>query len=147
MNASPEYQFVDANILIYAHDKSAGLKNERSLKLIKNLWELGNGCLSIQVLQEFYVSITQKVTIPLDRETAAKVISSLSAWKVHTPAVEDILGAIEIQQQYIISFWDAMIIQSAKQQGCPVLWTEDLNSGQVYAGVKAVNPFLETAHA
>jgi len=134
--------FVDTNILVYAHDHSAKEKHRLSTTLLKELWETATGCLSVQVLQEFYVTITAKVKRPLSAETAAEIISMLSLWKIHTPDVQDVLRAIAIQRQYQISFWDAMIIQSAVKLGCQVLWSEDLHAGQIYAGVTVKNPFI-----
>ena len=134
-------QFVDTNILIYAHDVSAGQKHDRAQQLIRDLWQSGQGCLSIQVLQEFYVNVTQKVTQPLSAEIAAQIIADLSVWEVHCPRVEDVLDAVRLQKRYQISFWDAMILASAAQLGCQILWSEDLNPGQVYDQVEVQSPF------
>ncbi len=134
-------QFVDTNVLVYAHDVSAGEKYERAAKLIEDLWENENGCLSVQVAQEFYTTITSKVKKPLESETAAELLRAFSAWKTHAPDMRDVLRAIEIQRRYRISFWDAMILASAIKLNCDVLWSEDLNDGQVYDGVKVINPF------
>ena len=138
-------QFVDTNVLIYAHDVSAGEKRERALALVHELWQSGLGCLSVQVLQEFYVNVTAKVPEPLSPSTAADRIAELATWTVHRPAVEDVLDAILVATRHEISFWDAMIIQSAAQLGCRRLWSEDLNSGQVYGSVQVVDPFAEQA--
>jgi predicted nucleic acid-binding protein len=134
-------QFLDTNVLVYAHDRSAGDKHGRASELVKDLWQAGEGCLSIQVLQEFYVTVTQKVTKPLPAEVAAQLIADLSVWEVHRPGVENILEAIRLQKRYQISFWDAMILASAAQLGCRILWSEDLNPGQVYAQIQVRNPF------
>lgn len=133
-------QFVDTNILIYAHDNSAGGKRDRAKELLERLWEDRNGCLSIQVLQEFYVNITQKVANPLAPGTAAQIIADLAAWEVHNPKVDDVLDAIGIQRRYQLSFWNAMIVTSALQLDCVTLWSEDLNPGQAYDSVTVVNP-------
>jgi predicted nucleic acid-binding protein len=143
MRAERALQFVDSNILIYAYDVTAGVKHDQAKALIARLWESRHGCLSIQVLQEFYVTATRKVTRPLTGDVAAEVVADLAAWRVHTPIVEDVNQAIAIQRRYAISFWDAMIIRSAAQLGCATLWSEDLNSGQVYEGVRVANPFVE----
>jgi predicted nucleic acid-binding protein len=132
--------FVDTNLLVYAHDHSAGAKHRTAQKLIQELWESKAGCLSIQVLQEFYVSVTQKVPKPMDRTSAAQVIQNLAFWRVHEPKTDDVLEAIHLQERYQISFWDAMIIQSALHFECSIIWSEDLNPGQVYDSVKLVNP-------
>lgn len=134
-------QFVDTNILVYAHDSSAGPKYDRAQCLIRDLWESGLGCLSIQVLQEFYVTITRKVARPLPAEVAAQIIADLSVWEVHCPDAEDVLEAIRLQERHQVSFWDAMIIASAIHLGCETLWSEDLNPGQVYNKVRVQSPF------
>ena len=134
-------QFVDTNILIYAHDISSGQKHSRARELMRGLWQSGEGCLSIQVLQEFYVNVTQKVEKPLPTEAAAQIIADLSVWEVHCPQMEDVLDAVRLQRRYQISFWDAMILASALQMGCQVLWSEDLNPGQVYDQVEVQSPF------
>lgn len=141
MNDVDSLEFVDTNVLIYAHDLSAGEKHDQAKQILSDLWERRSGCLSIQVLQEFYVNVTQKVAKPLDPASAAQIISNLSAWEVHRPNVEDLLDAIRIQSRYQLSFWDAMIVASALQLDCDTLWSEDLNPGQLYERVTVVNPF------
>ena len=141
MSDDAPLEFTDTNVLIYAHDSSAGAKHERAHALVAGLWDSNNGCLSMQVLQEFYVNITRKVAKPLDIPAVLQIISDLSHWRVHVPGVADLLEAIRIQQRNQISFWDAMIVASAVQLGCGVIWSEDLNAGQVYEGVRVVNPF------
>ncbi|MEA3351967.1 MAG: PIN domain-containing protein [Chloroflexota bacterium] len=145
MSGKASRQFLDTNILVYAHDTSAGVKHERAKTIITELWDSGNGYLSIQVLQEFYVTITRKIKKPLDSKTAARIISNLSLWRIHEPNVEDVLQAIEAHQCHVISFWDAMILQSALQLECEVVFSEDLNAGQVYDGVRVVNPFASSS--
>ncbi|MGQ9496767.1 MAG: PIN domain-containing protein [Desulfotomaculales bacterium] len=134
-------QFVDTNTLVYAHDTSAGEKHARAKALVTALWQSGNGCLSVQVLQEFYVTVTQKVKKPLAPERASRIIAYLSNWRVHTPDAGDVLEAIRIHRRYAISFWDAMIIRSAEALDCRVIWSEDLNPGQYCGEVRVANPF------
>ena len=141
MSEPSHLQFVDTSILIYAHDHSAGDKYTRARDLVRALWQSGEGCLSIQVLQEFYVSVTQKVANPLQADVAAQIIADLSVWHVHRPGVEDVLDAIRLQDRYQTAFWDAMIIASAIQSGCQTIWSEDLNPGQVYDTVAVESPF------
>ena len=86
------------------------------------------------------MSVTRKIAKPLDAETATEIIADLSRWHVHVPAAGDVLGAIGIHQRTGISFWDAMIVRSAAEMGCDVLYSEDLNTGQEYSGVLADNP-------
>lgn len=141
MNERSDLQFIDTNILIYAHDLSAGEKNARARALIESLWESRVGCLSVQVLQEFYVNVTQKVPRPLLPDTAAQIISDLSVWQIYRPGAQDVLDAIGMQQTYQLSFWDSMIVVSATQLGCGTLWSEELNPGQTYDQVTVANPF------
>lgn len=133
--------FIDTNILVYAHDVSAGDKHARAKNLVQELWKSRAGCLSIQVMQEFYVSVTQKVSTPMARSTAMEVLRNLSHWHVHEPGIEDVIAAIDLQGRFQVSFWDAMIIQSALLLDCSLIWSEDLNPGQVYDKVTLVNPF------
>jgi predicted nucleic acid-binding protein len=141
MSEASQLQFVDTNVLVYAHDRSAGDKHLRARLLLQELWETRQGCLSIQVLQEFYVNITRKVPIPLPSQTAAQIIGDLSAWQVHSPSVNDVLQAISLQERYSISFWDAMVLASAIQLGCETVWSEDLSPGQRYGEVIVASPF------
>ena len=141
MSEPRNLQFVDTNVLIYAHDLSAAAKHTRARDLLQELWESGDGCLSIQVMQEFYVNVTRKVAKPLAPEIAAQIIADLSVWRVHRPGVQDVLDAVRLQARYRVSFRDAMIVSSAIQLGCQTIWSEDLNPGQVYQGVTVRSPF------
>jgi predicted nucleic acid-binding protein len=93
------------------------------------------------VRQEFFVTVTRKITKPVDAETAKAIVADLSRWYLHVPAADDVLAAIGIHQRTGISFWDAMIVRSAAEIGCTVLYSEDLNAGQEYSGVRVENPF------
>ena len=141
MNDEPIRQFVDSNILVYAYDLDQGEKHTQAKDLLLSLWESGLGCASIQVLQEFYVNVTRKSEVPLSPEQATQVIQDFSDWSVHRPGIKDVVSAIELHRRHHISFWDAMILQSARQSGCGILWSEDLSDSQDYDGVKVVNPF------
>lgn len=141
MSADLTFQFVDTNILVYAHGSSAGEKQVQAKALISNLWDSGAGCLSVQVLQEFYVTVTQKVRQPLQREVATQIVEALSFWRVYAPDAKDVLAAIALQQRHQLSFWDAMIVYSAAQLGCQTLWSEGLGAGRFYEGVRVLNPF------
>ena len=138
---SDEREFVDTNVLVYAHDVSAGAKRDRAQELLTSLWASGHGCLSIQVLQEFYVTVTRKVARPLDPGAAAQVVSDLGRWRTHAPQPHDVLEAIRLHGRNRISFWDAMILHSAAALECRVVWSEDLKPGRSSAGVFIENPF------
>ena len=133
--------FVDSNVFLYAFDTDAGPKRRRGSQLVRELWNSSDACLSVQVLQEFYVNATRKMARPLSPTTARRVVAQLSKWTVHTPDAEDVLSAVDLHQRQQISFWDAMIVHSSAKLGCQILYSEDLNAGQVIAGVTVVNPF------
>ena len=133
---------LDTTVLVYAHDVTAGDKHNRARALIEELWIARQGCLSVQVLQEFFVTTTRKIPKALEASTAGQIINDLALWHVHAPAVRDVLAAIDIHQQTGASFWDAMIVRSAQELSCRTLYSEDLNPGQTYAGVRVSNPFL-----
>ena len=138
-------RFVDTNILVYAHDTSAGNKYERARLLLEQLWATRDGCLSVQIMQEFFVNVTRKIPKPLDAAVAKEIIADLSRWSVHVPAADDVLGAIGLHQRTGISFWDAMMVRSAIEIGCGVIYSEDLNQGQLYEGARVENPFRDAA--
>lgn len=134
--------FVDTNILIYAHDLDAGVKRERAMAKLRELWDSGAGRLSVQVLQEFYVNATQKLTTPIARSTAREVIKTYGVWVHHATTVETVTRATELAELARISFWDALIVASAEEVDAEELLSEDLNDGQAIAGIKVVNPLV-----
>ena len=143
MNAEVQREFVDANVLVYAFDSSAGKKQHAAQALVERLWESNTGCLSVQVLQEFFVTVTKKVAKPLPLEDATARTREFAAWKVFAPTADDVLAAIGLHTQAKIGFWDAMVVLAAGESGCDALWTEDLNDGQLIRGVRIRNPFAD----
>jgi len=133
--------FVDTNIFLYAYDLSTPEKGNKAKQLISALWDSGQGVISIQVLQELYVNMTRKLPNPITPELAAQIITDLGQWHLHNPSLADLQRAIELEKEHSISFWDAMIVSSAQQMSCNVLWTEDLNSGQYIDDLVIRNPF------
>ncbi len=145
MSDEASREFVDANVLVYAFDSSAVAKQVAAREVLERLWESGAGCVSVQVLQEFFVTVTRKVSKPLSIGDAADRVREFATWKVFAPTAEDVLAAIGVQQQARISFWDAMIVRAAVELKCDVLWTEDLADGQLLRGVRIRNPFGSAA--
>jgi predicted nucleic acid-binding protein len=141
MSAEARREFVDANVLVYALDESAGPKQATAERLLARLWDSASGCLSIQVLQEFFVTVTRKVAMPLSLDDAAERVREFSAWRIFSPTAADVLAAIDLQKRARLSFWDAMVVHAAAESGADVLWTEDLTDGQVLRGVRVTNPF------
>lgn len=143
MTADSQREFVDANVLVYAFDASAGPKRRAAQALLERLWESNTGCVSVQVLQEFFVTVTKKVATPLPAGEATSRIRELTAWRVFAPTADDVVTAIDLHAQTKIGFWDAMIVLAAAESGCDVLWTEDLQDGRTLRGVRVRNPFAE----
>ena len=132
--------FLDTNILVYAEDQSEQVKRKRAVQLILEHKRKRTGVVSLQVLQEFFTTVTRK--FKLDLGIARYKVEFHSRFIVGEPTVTDILAAIDIHRIHGFSYWDALILRMAKQTGCRVLLTEDLQHGQVFDGVRIVNPFL-----
>jgi predicted nucleic acid-binding protein len=132
--------FVDTNVLIYAHDVDAQIKHERAQRILRELWNQRTGALSPQVLQEFYINVTRKIASPLSKPSARAVVDTYVVWCVDTTPLE-ISAAFRIEDECRIGFWDALIIAAARKAGADRILSEDLNEGQVIAGVRVENPF------
>ena len=143
MSDEPALELLDSNVLLYAHDRSAGIKHQRAKELVTRLWNKRCGALSVQVLQEFAVNARRKLPKPLSVAELREIILVLSAWRIHRPEPIEVIAALELQERYQITFWDSMILTSAKSLGCRSVWSEDLNAGQSYDGVVVRNPFAE----
>jgi predicted nucleic acid-binding protein len=133
--------FLDTNILVYAYDISSGKKHDTARNIVTDLWNSRDGALSIQVLQEFFVSITKKIPNPLDIKTASDIIRDFLLWEIIDNDGELLLAAIGIQTRYLYSFWDSLIIAAAVRSGASILLTEDLKNGQIIEDVTIKNPF------
>lgn len=132
-------EFVDTNVLLYAFDSGAAEKHRAALELVKRLWMERRGWISLQVMQEFYVSATRKLKLPVNQATLQ--VHRLRLWRVHRPLVEDVLAAIELHQGHSVSFWDALILRSAQASQCSILWSEDLSHGQRWGNLEVRSPF------
>lgn len=134
--------FVDTNILLYAHDSGTGIKHERARDLMDRLWSLRQGVLSTQVLQEFAFSLRKRISPPLSARETREWITQYMRWEVVVNMSRSVLNALEIEERYQISFWDALIVQAAESARAETLYTEDLSDGQSYGAVRVVNPLL-----
>ena len=136
--------FVDTNILLYAYDRSAGLKHKRARLLIEELWNSGRGVLSTQVLQELCINVRRKASRPLSVEETRRLVHDYLSWEivVNTPA--SIIQALDIEVRHKIPFWDALILQAAESSGVAILYSEDLATGQMYGSIRVVNPLTDS---
>jgi predicted nucleic acid-binding protein len=124
--------FFDTDVLVYADDDDAPTKQRLARELWSEHRRAGTGVISLQVLQEYFVTVTSK---------ARNKVELLSEFDVVAPDVADILAAIDLHRLHGFAFWDALILRSAKQSGCRVLLSEDFQPGREMDGVKIVNPF------
>ena len=131
--------FVDSNILLYAHDVDDRPKNGLARVALRELWNDGMGCLSPQVLQEFYVTVTRKIAKPLAKNAARQIANAYGVWCIDVTAA-DVAAAFRIEDEAKIGFWDALIVASAAKAGAEYLFSENLNAGQTIAGVRIENP-------
>jgi predicted nucleic acid-binding protein len=131
--------FVDSNVLVYADDRSAALKRDRARELISELLREKAGTLSLQVLQEYFAVATRKLGI--SAAGARRRVALLGRLDVVLLGVPDLLAAIDLHRLHGFSIWDALILRAALKAGCRVLYTEDLQDGQLIDGLEVVNPF------
>ena len=132
--------FIDSNILIYANDKDEPVKQSIAIQALDELWSNGAGSLSVQVLQEFYFNITRKIRKRIDKAEALAIVDEYSEWCGVTTAHE-VQSAFRIENTAKISFWDALIVACAQKNGATRILSEDLQHGQIIAGIEIVNPF------
>jgi predicted nucleic acid-binding protein len=133
---------VDANILVYAYDDSAGPKHAIALSLLNEVLQSGAAIISTQVLQELVICLRRKVTHPLANKEIRKIVSELlDECEVFVNNTESVLRSLEIEERYKTSFWDALILHAAQESAAQTLCTEDLNHGQMYGTVRVLNPF------
>jgi len=134
--------FLDSNILIYSFDKTDKIKQKISLDLTRHLVFNDNVYISTQVIQEFYINATQKIKEKIPSEEAKEFIQCLKSSNIYVNDTDTIIQAIDIQKKYKLSFWDSLIISSALNLDCNLLYSEDLQDEFVIDGKLIVkNPF------
>jgi predicted nucleic acid-binding protein len=139
MKSMSERSFLDTNILVYTDDHDMPEKQTQALEVIAQMRRQGMGVLSTQVLQEYFVAATRKLSVsPIVARRKVELFARLNLVPVK---LDQILGAIDLQRLHGFSFWDALIIRCALDGGCTRLFTEDLQHGQRIEGLVIVNPF------
>lgn len=133
--------FFDTNVLVYLFDAAAPLKKARAQRLVKETAAKGLALLSTQVLQEFFVVVTCKLSVPLPPEQAERAVRNLARFPTVAVNAEIVLKAIEAMRRYRLSFWDSLIVQAALRGGATILYTEDLQHGRVIETLAVQNPF------
>ncbi len=137
--------FVDTNVLVYAYDRSEPQKQRLAFDLIDELILSGAGVISVQVLSEFFVTVTRKLPAPLSPAAAYERIEHfLRFWTVLDLTGMVVLEAARGVREYQLNFGDAQIWAAARMNQIPLVFSEDFNSGQTIEGVQFVNPFGKT---
>ena len=132
--------FLDTNVLVYTDDPRYPIKQSVAIGLVSDHIRRRTGVVSLQVLQEYFVTITGKFRLAAN--LAKQRVEFFSRLHVVEPITSDILAAIDLHRLHQLSFWDALILHSARRSGCRILLTEDMQHGQIFDGVEIVNPFL-----
>jgi predicted nucleic acid-binding protein len=133
--------FVDTNVLVYARDAGAPVKQARAAAWLEFLWREQLGRTSMQVLSEYYVALTRKLDPGIPSAEAWDDVSALLTWRPQ-PSDEAVMKrAREIEQRHRLAWWDSLIVGAAIAQGCALLLSEDLQDGGDYAGVRVRSPF------
>ncbi len=135
--------FIDTNVLVYADAADAAAKQTCATALIAQHLREGSGVISTQVLHEFVNAALRKLALPLDIVRAR--VRLYSRFETVNASSTAVLEALELHALHQVSFWDALILQAARQSGCVQLLTADLHAGGavggVIGGVRVVNPF------
>lgn len=135
-----ENVFIDTNIIVYANDKKDKGKQDKAIKLITGLMKSNRGTISTQVLQEYAFVAHKKLNQRHD--VILRQLKLLESFEVIRQSPEMIRRALEIMYSSRISFWDSCIISNAEYGNCSLIYSEDLNTGQYYSGIKIVNPLV-----
>ena len=136
--------FFDTNVIVYAHDRNAGLKRDRARALIEAHVRSDNFVLSTQVLIESYNAL-QRAAL-LKREAALIVVEALAEEQVVTTDADLVLRAIRLSQRHQLSHWDGLVVQAALDAGCEALFSEDMQTGMRFGDLEVINPFADAAH-
>lgn len=136
--------FLDTNILVYLFDSSSPEKRHRARDLFRERAARDDVLLSVQVLQELYVTLTRKLARPVRADRAARLVRSFAALPVVAIDAELVLAAVALSRRNRLSLWDALIVVAAKAGGASEVLSEDLQSGQMIEGLRVVNPFATT---
>ena len=137
---SVERCFVDTNVLIYLFDNDSPSKQARAQALLVE--ERDRIVLSTQVLGEFYVNVARKLEQPLPQDAAARAVEDFSRFDVQSVTAELVLAAVRRSRSSLLSYWDSLIVETARKAGAEILFTEDLQHGQEIDGLRIVNPFV-----
>lgn len=141
MNCMTARIFVDTNVFVYAKQAGAPTKQSLAARWLERLWEAESGRTSVQVLNEYYTTLTRKIQPALPPAEAWDDVRSLMAWNPQPLDRELVHRGREIEQRYRLNWWDSLIVAAAQLQNCVILLTEDMQDRAVFGGVTVRNPF------
>ncbi|MFT5496013.1 MAG: putative nucleic acid-binding protein [Kiritimatiellia bacterium] len=133
--------FIDTNVLVYARDSSEPAKQVQAASWMEFLWRTQRGCLSTQVLNEFYYTVTQKLKPGMPADAAWEEVSDLMTWQPLSIDAALLHETHTIQLRYGYAWWDSMIIAAAQRSKARILLSEDMQDGHELRGLRIVNPF------
>jgi len=134
--------FVDTNILVYSRDSTEPEKQRMAKQWLTKLWQQEAGRISTQVMNEYYVTVTQKLKPGLSRNQARADLRALAVWQPLEISTHLIESAWDVQDQYAYSWWDSLVIASALFLDCQYLLSEDMQHEQSLGSLTIINPFL-----
>ncbi|MBP8287804.1 MAG: PIN domain-containing protein [Rhodoferax sp.] len=131
--------FIDTNVLVYAEASDEPHKQRQALALLKSLYDANLGVLSTQVLQEYCNVALNKLKLPAQHVRAQ--LDLYEQFEVVQVTPQIIRAGLDLHQTRSVAFFDAIVLASAHAAGCNVIWTEDMNAGEMVNGVGISNPF------
>jgi predicted nucleic acid-binding protein len=137
--------FVDTNVLVYARDAREPAKQARAAAWLDLLWHDESGHISVQVLTEYYVTLTRRLEPRVAPTEAWDEVTELLAWRPQAIDEAVLRRARDVEHRYRLSWWDSMIVAAAQAQSCELLLSEDLQDGAIYGGVTVRSPFTLSA--
>jgi len=136
-----ERVFVDTNVLVYANDRAELRRRPLALARLDELWRTRTGVISTQVLQEFYVVATRRLNPAMPRAIAREIVVAYAEWSVVQVDSSLVVAASLLEEEHTLSFWDALIIESAHRAGAGRLVSEDFQEGRRFGEMVVENPF------
>ena len=123
MRGKEDYFFVDTNIIVYCFDDANPGKKVKAISIMNDLWENRKGVLSLQVLKEFFVTVTFKLANKMDSADVINVVHDLLTWNLFLETKSSFEKSVDIVKKYRFSIWDAGILSSAIMSNCSVLYS------------------------
>jgi predicted nucleic acid-binding protein len=142
MNGDSRRFSLDTNLLVYAIDSEASIRHEISREIIQRAVRC-DCCLTLQAVSEFYSAVTRKRILPT-HEAVAQAGDWLDLFPCVAASTSSVRSALADAAAGRASYWDALLVATAREAGCAVLLTEDLGDGTDFGGLRIHNPFSST---